>query len=213
MILMEIKETPRIETFSDAIFAIAITLLVLEIKVPEIQAFHSKNDLWHELSKLWTSYFAFLLSFVFILNAWICHHALFNLIVRVSPQFIYANGFLLLNVVFMPFPTATLAKYIISAYTPSAVIFYILCFLVTGISWNLLYYFLLKPTTLVKDKISIDAVKSMHRNAKYGLAINSIIILCAWWFPLTAITINTLLWFFWIKQSSIMLRRSKTSLV
>ena len=203
---MKIKETARIETFSDGVFAIAITLLILEIKVPEISSFHSKNDLWHELSKLWPSYLAFFLSFGFILVAWICHHALFNLIDKVSPSFIYANGFLLLNIVFLPFPTSTLAKYIISTYTQSSVVFYLSCFLVTGIGWNLLYYFSLKPVPLVRERIFIEAVKNMRKNAKIGLILNIAVTVLAWWFPLIAITINAILWLFWIYISAKMLR-------
>jgi len=207
---MKIKETARIETFSDGVFAIAITLLILEIKVPEISSFHSKNDLWHELSKLWPSYLAFLLSFGFILVAWICHHALFNLIDKVSPSFIYSNGFLLLNIVFLPFPTSTLAKYIISNYTQSSVVFYLSSFLVTGIGWNLLYYFSLKPVLLVKERIFIEAVKNMRKNAKIGLILNIVVTVLAWWFPLIAITINAILWLFWIYISAKMLRINAT---
>ena len=206
---MESKETARIETFSDGVFAIAITLLILEIKVPEISSFQSKNDLWNGLAKLWPSYFAFLLSFAFVLTAWICHHALFNLLEKMSPQFVYANAFLLLNIVFLPFPTAILARYVISAYTQSAVVFYILCFFVTGISWNLLYYFSLNPKSLARDRRSAEVVVEMLKYARYALALNLVITLVAWWFPRTAITLNAILWIFWIWRSASMLRKSR----
>jgi len=61
------KENARIEAFSDGVFAIAITLLILELKVPEHQNIHSVSDLWRALIQLWPSYFAFLLSFGIIL--------------------------------------------------------------------------------------------------------------------------------------------------
>ena len=207
---MQLKETSRIEAFSDGVFAIAITLLVLEISVPQIVAFHTKNDLWRELSHLWPSFFAFLLSFVFILVSWICHHALFNLIDKVSPLFIYTNGFLLLNIVFLPFPTAALARYINSDYTQTAVLFYLLCFFLTGIAWNLLYITSLKPENLVREKGYVKEIESMKRNARYGMIVNVLVTLLAIWFPLTAILINSLLWIFWIRTSAKMLRASKS---
>ena len=208
---METKETTRLEMFSDGVFAIAITLLVLEIKVPHISSIHSNADLRHELGRLWPSYFAFVLTFGFILVAWICHHALFNLVDKISPEFIYANGFLLLNIVFLPFPTATLAEYIRSESTQTAVVLYCFCFFLTGISWNLLYHFTLKPHPLVKEKTAIAAVRTMQKNAKYGILVNAVITVLAWWFPLISLAINTVLWLFWIKESSEMLRQKKSS--
>ena len=208
---MENKETTRLEMFSDGVFAIAITLLVLEIKVPHAADIHSNSELWHELKTLWPSYFAFILTFGFILIAWVCHHALFNLLDKTSPQLIYANGFLLLNIVFLPFPTANLAEYIMTDYKQAAVVLYVLSFLLTGISWNLLYHFTLKPTALIKEKRLVEAVKTMQKNARYGLVINIFLAVLAWWFPLTALVVNTVLWLFWIKESATMLRYKKSS--
>lgn len=202
---MSKKETSRIEAFSDGVFAIAITLLILEIKIPPLSSIHSNGDFWHSLQSLWPSYFAFILSFLFILIAWICHHAIFNLYDRISPQLIYANGFLLLNIVFIPFPTALLAEYIMTPFKQPAVVFYCLCSLLTGISWNLLYYFSLKPKPLTNEKINLEVIKSMQKTGRYGLVINSCITIFAWWFPLTALSINALLWLFWIKESASMI--------
>jgi uncharacterized membrane protein len=208
---MESKETVRLEIFSDGVFAIAITLLILEIKVPHISSIHSNSDLWHELIELWPSYFAFVLTFGFILIVWICHHALFDLLDKTSPQLMFANGFLLLNVVFLPFSTATLAEYVMSEYPQPAVVFYCLSLLLTGIGWNLLYHFTLKPRALVKETIFIESVKSMQKNARYGLFVNVCITTLAWWFPLIALAINTLLWLFWMKESAAMIRHIKSS--
>src|ERR1700752_4807160 len=99
------SENPtRLEAFSDGVFAIAITLLILEIKVP-----HAEHGLWAGLTALWPSYIAFLMSFLVILIMWVSHHELMRLIERVNYPILFANGLLLLTVTFVPFPTAVLA--------------------------------------------------------------------------------------------------------
>src|SRR5512135_2113335 len=106
----EEKETARIEAFSDGVFAIAITLLVLEIKVPGHEAVAARG-LAYALGALWPSYLAFFISFVTILVLWVHHHWIFALIRRTDHPFLYWNGLLLLFVTFVPFPTGLLAEY------------------------------------------------------------------------------------------------------
>ena len=95
--------TARVEAFSDGVFAIAITLLILEIRVPHAGAEHG---LWAGLVALWPSYVAFVLSFFVILIMWVNHHELIRLVRAVGYPFLFANGLLLLTVTFVPFPTA-----------------------------------------------------------------------------------------------------------
>src|SRR6266480_1695989 len=83
------KETARIEAFSDGVFAIAITLLVLELKVPRE---HEPGELAPALLALWPSYLAFLTSFATIGIMWINHHRLFNLIHRSNQGLLIANS-------------------------------------------------------------------------------------------------------------------------
>src|SRR2546423_8681001 len=98
--------TSRIEAFSDGVFAIAITLLVLEIKVPT----HSE-DLWHDLGQLWPSYVGFVVSFFTIGVIWVNHHRQFELFVRADRTLMFLNLQLLLWVAFIPFPTSLVAEY------------------------------------------------------------------------------------------------------
>jgi len=98
--------TSRIEAFSDGVFAIAITLLVLEIKPPV----HS-TDLWHDLGRLWPSYVAFVVSFFTIGVIWVNHHRQFELFVRADRTLMFLNLLLLLWVAFIPFPTSVVAEY------------------------------------------------------------------------------------------------------
>jgi len=100
-----IMETNRLEGFSDAVFAIAITLLVLEIKVP-----HSGAGMGSALLNLWPSYLAYALSFIVLGNIWINHHAMFKQIVRADQPFLIINIIFLMFIAFLPFTTAVLAQ-------------------------------------------------------------------------------------------------------
>jgi uncharacterized membrane protein len=110
---MSEKGTARVEAFSDGVFAIAITLLVLDLKVPE-ESFHGDHALLQALAseRFLPNYLAFFLSFVSILVMWVNHHRIFTLVRRVDDAFLYWNGLLLLFVTFVPFPTSLLAKYL-----------------------------------------------------------------------------------------------------
>jgi uncharacterized membrane protein len=104
------KETSRVEAFSDGVFAIAITLLVLEL----IQILHSQtgNGLLKTCFDHWQSFVAFSIGFVTILVCWINHHIAFEYIKKVDTKLMWINGFLLFVITLTPFPTAILAEYL-----------------------------------------------------------------------------------------------------
>src|ERR1035437_1557916 len=104
--MSEINPNSRLEAFCDGVFAIALTLLIIEIKVPSIENVHSKEELWKAFAHEWPSWMAFLLSFITILICWVNHSHAFKLIDKSSTKFTYANGFLLLSIIILPFPTA-----------------------------------------------------------------------------------------------------------
>ena len=91
--MTENKSLARLEMFSDGVFAIAITLLILEIKVPPLDSIHSVNDLVKALVHLWPSYFAFFYSFGGILIQWILHHNTFNHLDKASSPFYIPMAF------------------------------------------------------------------------------------------------------------------------
>src|SRR5256884_7916714 len=124
----------RVEAFSDGVFAIAIPLLVLEIRGP-----HGDGGLWAGLLALWPSYIAFLMSFIVILIMWVNHHELLRMVRSVNYPFLFANGLLLLTVTFVPFPTAVLAAYLGTAEARTAVAFYCATFVVNALVWRLLF--------------------------------------------------------------------------
>jgi uncharacterized membrane protein len=107
--MSDAKETARVEAFSDGVFAIAITLLILELKVPRGLG---AADLGHALIEEWPSYAAYFVSFATIGIMWISHHWLFSLIRRVDQPLLILNGLLLLTISVMPFPTALMADYL-----------------------------------------------------------------------------------------------------
>ncbi len=133
-------ETTRLEAFSDGVFAIAITLLILEIKVPT-GAETQEHGLWHALLERWPSYVGYAVSFVTIGIMWVNHHALFTYIRRVDRALLLANLLLLMTISFLPYPTAVLAEHLPDAdsRTPAAV-FYGGTLVVIAISFNVLWW-------------------------------------------------------------------------
>lgn len=103
------RETSRLEAFSDGVFAIAITLLILEL----IEILHTQSDkgLLKLLLYHWQSFAAFGIGFLTILICWINHHVAFEYIKKIDNNLFWVNGFVLLVVTFTPFPTAILAEY------------------------------------------------------------------------------------------------------
>jgi len=195
------KENARIEAFSDGVFAIAITLLILELKVPPHDSIHSVDDLWNGLLQLWPSYFAFFLSFGIILVSWVNHHYLFNALDKSSRGFLYANGFLLLTITFMPFPTALLAEYIGTEYAKPAIAFYCFGGVVNSLGWLLLIHTVLKPKLLIHQSVDIDVIYGLNRTVRLGFVVYALSTALAFWFPLLALVTNLLLWIVWITLS------------
>jgi uncharacterized membrane protein len=195
------KENARIEAFSDGVFAIAITLLILEIKVPPHETIYSVGDLWNSLMLLWPSYFAFFLSFGIILVSWVNHHYLFNTLDKSSRAFLYANGFLLLTITFMPFSNALLAEYIGTAYAKPAIAFYCFGGVVNCFGWILLLYTVLKPKLLIHHSVEVEVIHGISRTTKLGMIVYAFSTVLAFWFPIAALVMNLLLWIVWITLS------------
>jgi uncharacterized membrane protein len=103
-----VVSTNRLEAFSDGVFAIAITLLVLDIDVPA----PGSGDLGHELLAQWPSYAAYVISFITIGIIWINHHAAFSRLRAVDHSILILNLLLLLSVGILPFTTSLMATYL-----------------------------------------------------------------------------------------------------
>jgi len=108
-----VSDKGRLEAFSDGVFAIAITLLILEVRSPQ-----GHGALGRALLREWPSYAAYVVSFATIGIVWVNHHALFERITRVDRRLMFINLGLLFSVSLLPFPTTLLARHIV--HTPAA---------------------------------------------------------------------------------------------
>ena len=199
--MVESKSLARVEMFSDGVFAIAITLLVLEIKVPSLDSVHSVHDLVNALLRLWPSYFAFVYSFGGILVQWILHHNTFLHMNKTSRSFLYTNGLLMFTIVFFPFPTALLAEYINTAYAMPAIVFYGVACVVNSLAWFLFIRSIGKPKRLLNDRFSSEEYYKLKASNRVAIVIYASTALLAIWFPYTALIISVAVWALWIALS------------
>ncbi len=136
----------RVVFFTDAVFAIAITLLLLEIRLPDLQGLVSNESLLKTLTGLWQKYLAYAVSFLVIGSFWISHHRKFQYIVRVDSNLIYLNLFLLLTIAFIPFPTSVLSEY----GNRTATIFYAGVMVFAGLLSAMLWIYAQKHNRLIE---------------------------------------------------------------
>jgi uncharacterized membrane protein len=111
--------------FSDAVFAIAITLLIIEVHVPEIAAGSAPGTYLHALLELWSAFFGFMLSFLVIARFWITHHTAFAHSPPFDAKLLWPNVWLLMSIAFMPFATAFMFRNL-GAMVPALVYFLVL---------------------------------------------------------------------------------------
>lgn len=138
----------RITSFSDGVFAVAITLLVLSIDIPSIPAKFADDRLHKAIWALWPQFFAFVLSFVIIGLFWISHHALFSYVGRPDRRFVWLNLLFLMCIVFLPFPTSVVSRY---GDTRTGTIFYAGAMAVTSLALAGLYLYAVSGKRLVAE--------------------------------------------------------------
>jgi uncharacterized membrane protein len=187
----------RLEAFCDGVFAIALTLLIIEIKPPLPSSVGSTSDLWHELEHRIPLFAAFVLSFGVILISWVNHHATLKLVHKSCASFIYANGFLLLTVVVVPFPTALLGEFLTSGYATPAVALYNAVIALQSVGWVLLTSAALN-NGLTKDAPSTATMRESRRNGIFAFFLYSLLAVAAFWFPIAVVIITTITWVFWL---------------
>lgn len=139
------SDTQRIEAFSDGVFAIAITLLILEIRVPQLNSTEGTTNtlsLTSALFALWPSYFAYIFSFVVIGIFWVNHHYVFQLYERSDQVFNLFNLLFLMCISFLPFPTAVVARCITDAQQlQTVVVLYALVLFLSVLTWLLIWLY------------------------------------------------------------------------
>ncbi len=159
------KETGRIEAFSDGVFAIAITLLVLDLKVPSGTG---PEALSTTLLQQWPAFLAFLTSFARILIIWMNHHNLFGHITKTNPISMLLNGLLLLCVTFLPFPTSLVAEYYGHPGQNTAAILYSGTFLMMAFASNLHWRYASHRHRLLGKSITAEQVRTINRQYLVG---------------------------------------------
>jgi TMEM175 potassium channel family protein len=151
-------ETGRTEAFSDGVFAIAITLLVLDIRVPE-EAF---EDLWSGIVHQWPSYLGYVTSFLTIGWIWLAHHGIFRRLRYANRQVMTINLLLLMAVSFLPFPTRLVAEAIRSDEAErAAVIFYGLALLAIAVLLSALWGAVAEDRELLKPEVTDEEVRAI----------------------------------------------------
>ncbi len=191
------KETTRVEAFSDGVFAIALTLLILQIQVPGLNNFSTNERLLNALIDLWPSYFAFILSFTAVLIMWINHHGFFKYLRKINPSFLFVNGFLLLAITFINFPTAIIARYINSPALNIASAFYCGAMVMISIAYNLLWFSAAYKRRLVKDEITDSLIIKIRNAYWFGFFIYLIAFIISFYLPMIGLLICVSLWILW----------------
>jgi uncharacterized membrane protein len=160
--------TERLQAFSDGVFAIAITLLVLEIHVPQAP----EGELWRALFEQWPSYAAYVVTFAVIGIMWVNHHALIAFVARVDRPLLFLNLLLLLFVALLPFPTALLAEYLHSPGDGEvAAAVYSGTMLGCAIGFNLLWRWIVRDARLVHAHIDVEAARGRNRRFALGILV------------------------------------------
>jgi uncharacterized membrane protein len=161
------RETTRLEAFSDGVIAIAITLLILEIRVPELED-ASPDQLWQALRGLWPAYLGFVISFATIGIMWANHHTVFRSIVRTDHYLVLTNLLFLFFVAAIPFPTALMADYLGHDAERVGVIVYSGWFLLTAFSYNLLWHYASTGNRLIDPEADPAVVSAITRRFNLG---------------------------------------------
>jgi uncharacterized membrane protein len=151
-----VEGTTRLEAFSDGVFAIAATLLVLEIGVST----HS-TDLSHDLLHRWPSYLAYVTSFVTIGIIWINHHHTVSLFGRVDRTMLFLNNLLLLTIAFMPFPTKLVGDYLNRPGERAAVLAYAGTLVVMALVHQLWWQYARRGRRLIASGTSEAALRGV----------------------------------------------------
>jgi TMEM175 potassium channel family protein len=177
--------TSRLEAFSDGVFAIAATLLVLELHVPP-----DEPDLVHALTGLWPAYAAYLISFLTIGIIWVNHHTLLEHCRRVDRPFLYLNLLLLIAVGIVPFPTALVDQYILSEHgATAALVVYGLGAVLIALAFTGVFLYATHDHRLVGDRAEARRIREEGRLFPIGLGAYSLGIALAFVAPIVSLAV------------------------
>ncbi len=150
----------RVETLSDGVFAIILTLLVLELKVPHIDDLHSTRELWLALVSLAPKFLSWIISFLMVCVVWVNHHRLFDQFKGINNGLFWANANLLLWTSFIPFPTALIGDY---PNNKLALFLFGISLSMAAFSFTIMRLYVTKNRSLIADFVSLEVFKQGNR--------------------------------------------------
>lgn len=155
------EPTGRLEAFSDGVIAIAITLLIIEVRVPEVE-----EGLARALLDQWPRYVSYVVSFLTIGIAWVNHHALFARIHRVTRALLFLNLLVLMAIAFLPFPTALLGEYLAAGHDQrAAAVVYSLNMTAINLAFAVIWVYLIRRPQLVEAASRVHLYRFLGRSA------------------------------------------------
>jgi len=196
--------TARLEAFSDGVFAIAITLLVLELSVDT-----ATHDLGAALVHIWPSYLAYVTSFLTVGVIWVNHHGLFNYVDHVDRALLFLNTLLLLVVAFTPFPTRLIAEFLReSKNEETAALAYGITFVIMAVIFQALWRWISTGRRLIRAQIPQEDVDDITRTFLPGIPIYAAATLVALISPLTSIVLYLAIALFYALPPSLYRRKT-----
>jgi uncharacterized membrane protein len=195
---VEVPGTSRFEAFSDGVFAIAATLLVLEFSVGT-----ARTDLGQALLDLWPSYLAYVTSFLTIGVIWMNHHTCVETIGRTDRTLMFLNLLLLLTVSFLPFPTRLVADYLQKPGERPAVYAYAATFVVMAIIYNAWWRYASRGGRLIADGVPEARVLAITRAFNPGVPMYVITLLVAFASPLASVALTFAIAAFYLPSAAL----------
>jgi len=175
--------TGRLEAFSDGVFAIAITLLILDIGVSS----NAGHDLLHVIGSLWPSYLAYVASFSTIGAAWLGHNAITEYLERADAAFVRLNLLLLLIISFLPFPTRLVAEYIHQDRAERVAVTFYGIVLVLATTMLLVLWRYAVRAKLVRPDLADEEIELLTQRLTPGLAAYLVLIVSGLFVPVIAV--------------------------
>ena len=192
--------TSRIETFADGVFAIAATLLLLNV---DAQISEDVHDLGTELLHIWPSYLAYAVSFVTIGIMWINHHTVMSQIDRTDRRFLVATVGLLLCIAFVPFPTRLVAEHIRGDGARDAALAYGFTMVATAIMFSVTWFYASRGKRLLRPDADPAIVTGISRSYLPGPFIYLAATLVAFASPTTSVVLFMAIALFYVIESAI----------
>ena len=194
---MDEPGTARLETFSDGVFAIAATLLVLEIGVS------SDDELGHALLHIWPSYLAYITSFVTIGIIWMNHHHTVSLIARTDRTMLFLNNLLLLTIAFLPFPTKLVGDYLRDPGEQAAALAYAGTLVVMAILHQVWWQYARHDRRLIAAETPDSALRAVDRAYLPGVPMYAAVFVVAFFSPLAAVVVTFAIAAFYLPSAAL----------